>query len=186
MNTPLLTIAMMNYEQLSAFVNKATKGEKYIAKPAEASVIDCDICAEAIINIVIMPALKNDHARRDSRSLKVGESDYQTATQLASASRTWFVDRGFIISQNARITRAISAQKIDEEKAEAKADMIALQLDTIGCMIGAKKAHKKDAIQGFWDFEESALIAQKMEDEGTAGKLNTLEFETNYQKAIAC
>lgn len=175
MKTPLIEIAMMNFTELSAFVAKATKGEKYIANPStEASQIDREVCAEQIINIVIMPALKNEHTRKDSRSLKVGESDYQTALQLASAARTYWVDRGFIISTNARVTRAISAQKISEEIDEAKQDMIALQLNTIGAILGTKKAHKKNAIQGFWDFEESALIAQKIENEGFAGKHFTL------------
>lgn len=184
--TPLIEVAMMNFEQLSTFVQKVTNGEKYIAKPGEASEIDCDICAEAIINIVIMPALKNEHKRADARSLKAGESDAKTAELIASAALTYWVNHGFIIAQNARINRAISAQIQESEKAEAKQDMIALQLNTIGAILGAKKAHKKDAIQGFWDFEESALIALKMEDEGTAGKLDTLEFDTNYRKAIAC
>lgn len=184
--TPLIEIAIMDFRQLSSFVQTATTGGKYIARPCEASEIDLDICAEHIINIVITPALKNEHARKDSRSLKVGQDDYQTALQLASAARTWFVDRGFIIAQNARFTRAISAQKIDEERAEAKQDMIALQLETIGAILGASKAHKKGSLQSFIDWDETELVALKMEDEGTAGKLNTLEFDTNYHKAIAC
>lgn len=158
----------MNFDQLSRFVAKSTNGEKYIAKSSEASQIDCDICTEVIINIVIMPAIKNEHKRADSRSLKVGESDYQTALQLASSARSYWVDRGFIISTNARVTRALSAQKIEEERAEAKQDMIALQLETIGAILGASKAHKKGSLQSFIDWDETELVALKMEDEGTA------------------
>lgn len=82
-------------------MQKATNGDKYIAKPAEASIIDCDICAEAIIiNIVIMPALKTS-IERSARSLKVGESDTKTAELIASAALTYWVNHGFIIDQNA-------------------------------------------------------------------------------------
>lgn len=177
MSTPLIDIAMMNFDELSRFVKTATNGDKYIAKPAEASIIDCDICAEAIINIVIMPALKNEHKRADSRSLKVGDNDHQTALQLASAARTYWVDRGFIISTNARVTRALSSQIIDQQKAQAKTDMVALQLETIGGILGVQKAHKKGGLQSFIDWDETELVAQKIENEGEmmpASYFNTL------------
>lgn len=164
--TPLIDIAMMNFDELSAFVQKATNGEKYIAKPGESGEIDCDVCAEVIINIVIMPALKNEHKRADSRSLKVGLDDAKTAELIASAALTYWVDHGFIVAQNARVNRAISAQIKEAEIAEAKQDMIALQMSTIGAIIGAKSIRKRNMIQGFWDFEESALIDAKISKEG--------------------
>lgn len=184
--TPLIEVAMMNFEQLSTFVQKATNGEKYIAKPGEASEIDCDVCSEAIINTVVMPAIREDHKRVDSRSLKVGESDAKTAELIASAALTYWVNHGFIISTNARISRAISAQIIEQEKAQAKADLLNLQIDHFGAILQAKKTHFKQGLQACWDFDESELVAKQMGDEGTAGKLDTLEFDTNYHKAIAC
>ena len=153
--TPLHNIAIMNFEQLSHFVQNATNHQKYVAKPSEASEIDLEICAEYVVNIVIMPALKNEHKRTDSRSLKVGKSDLKTAELIASAALTYWQNHGFIIAQNAKINRAISAQIKEEERAQAKADMIALQMGTIGAIVRAQKTHKKDAIQSCWDFIES-------------------------------
>lgn len=173
--TPLYEIALMDFAQLSEFVQTTTKGEKYIARCSGASEIDLDVCCEYIINTVIMPALKNKHKRADSRSLKAQNGDLELAQLLASAGRTWFVDRGFIISTNARVTRAISAQIREEERAQAKSDLIELQMQNIGAILGAKKTHKKGNLQGFWDFKESELIAQKMSNEGLAGKHLPLE-----------
>lgn len=176
MSTPLIDIAMMNFAQLSDFVATATSGERYIANPSsEANEIDRDVCGEYIINTVIMPALKSEHKRVDSRSLKAQNGDFELAQMLASVARTYWQDRGFIIAQNARLNRAISAQIKEEERAQAKADLVALQFGTFGAMVEAKKAHKKDALQACWDFEESELIAQKMSNEGLAGKHSTLE-----------
>lgn len=163
--TPLYEIALMDFNQLSRFVQKSTNGEKYIAKPAEASEIDCDICSEEILQIVIMPAIKNEHKRADSRSRNLN-SDEQTAQQLASAALTYWQDHGFIVAQNARINRAISAKIKEEEITQAKQDMIALQMGTIGAILGAKSIRKSNMIQGFWDFEESALIDAKISKEG--------------------
>lgn len=176
MSTPLIDIAMMNFEQLSRFVQKSTKGEKYIAHPQEASDTDLDVCAEAIIDIVIMPALKNEHKRADSRSLKVGLEDAKTAELIASAALTYWIDHGFIIAKNSRINRAISSKIKEEEIAQAKQDMIALQLNSIGAILGAKKAHKKDAIQGFFDFRESELqIARISNESEMPASYHTLE-----------
>lgn len=186
MSTPLLEIALMDFNQLSAFVQTTTNGELYIANPSESTDTDREVCGEEILKIVVMPALKSEHKRVDSRSHRAQESDTILAGLLSSAALTYWVDRGFIIAKNARISRAISAQIKEAEIAEAKQDMIDLQLNTIGAILGAKKAHKKDAIQGFWDFDESELVAKQIGDEGTAGKLDTLEYDTNYRKAIAC
>ena len=163
--TSLHKIALMNFEQLSTFVQKATNGEKYIAKPGEASEIDCDVCSEAIINIVVMPAIKNEHKRADARSLKVGLEDAKTAELIASAALTYWVNHGFIVAQNARINRAISAKIKEEEIAHAKADMIALQMGTIGAILGARSIRKSNMIQGFWDFEESDLQIARINNE---------------------
>ena len=160
--TPLIEIAMMNFEQLSAFVTKATKGEKYIAKPSEATEIDGEVCCEEILEIVIMPALKNEHKRADSRSLRVGENDQITAELIASAALTYWQNHGFIIAQNAKINRAISAQIKEEERAQAKADMIALQMGTIGAIVSAQKTHKKGTLQACFDFNESELLLAQM------------------------
>lgn len=158
MKTPLLDIAMMNFRQLSDFVKISTNKQYYIALPAEASDIDCDILVEEIIKIVITPALTNQHKRVDSRSHRAQESDTILAELLASAALTYWMDRGFIISTNARITRALSSKIIEEERSQAKQDMIALQIGKIGAILGAKKCKTKDALQGFWDFEESELV----------------------------
>lgn len=184
--TPLINIAMMNFDQLSQFVQIATNNERYIARPSETSYIDRDVCSEYVITTVVMPAIRGEHKRVDSRSHRVQESDYTLAQLLASTALTYWQDRGFIIAQNARLNRAISAQMQEQEKTQAKADMIALQLGAIGAILGAKKAHKKNAIQSLIDWDETELVVQKMEDEGFAGKHSTLEFDTNYRKAIAC
>lgn len=175
MKTPLLDIAMMNFEQLSKFVQESTNGALYIANPSEASDIDCDVCAEQIINIVIMPALRNKHLRVNSRSHRL-TSDYAIAHMLGSAALTYWIDHGFIVAQNARLSRAISAKIIEEERAEAKVEMQELLMDRIGVMIQAKPAYIKHGIQSAIDWEETELVAQKMMNyEGFACKHSTLE-----------
>lgn len=177
MKTPLIDIAMMDFKELSFFVQAATKGEKYIAKPSEASEIDLDVCTEYIINIVITPAMRGEHKRVDSRSHRVHEGDTILAELLSSAALTYWVDRGFIIAKNARISRAISAQITQEEAAEAKADLLNLQIENFGAILEAKKTHFKQGLQACWDFEESDLqIAKRNEGEMMpASYFNTLE-----------
>lgn len=65
----------------------------------------------------------------------------------ASAALTYWVNHGFIIDQNARVNRAISAQIKEAEIAEAKQDDDALQI--IGAILGAKSIRKRNMIQGF-------------------------------------
>lgn len=173
--TSLHEIALMDFNQLSAFVERVTNKKHFIANPSEASDIDCDVCAEHIITTVIIPALKGEHERIDSRSRKL-TSDYAIAEMLASAARTYWMDHGFIIAQNARVSRAISAKIIEEEQAEAKAEIQELLMDRIGVMLQAKPARFKHGIQSAIDWEETELVAQKMMNyEGFACKHSTLE-----------
>lgn len=183
-NTPLHEIALMDFNQLSAFVERVTNKKHYIANPSEANDIDCDVCAEQIINIVIMPALRNKHLRVNSRSHRL-TSDYAIAQMLGSAALTYWIDHGFIVAQNARVSRAISAKIIEEERAEAKAEIQEMLMDRIGVMIQAKPAHIKHGIQSVIDWEETELVAQKMMNyEGFACKHSTLEVEVSFLKDL--
>ena len=175
-STPLYELVLMDFNQLSAFVERVTNKKHFIANPSEASDIDCDVCAEHIITTVIMPALKGEHERIDSRSRKI-TSDYATAQMLSSAARTYWMSHCFIVARNARVSRAISAKIIEEERAEAKAEIQELLMDRIGVMIQAKPAKKlKHGIQTAIDWEETELVAQKMMNyEGFACKHTTLE-----------
>lgn len=164
--TPLYELALMSFDELSRFVSKTTNGEKYIANPQEASDTDLDICCEYVVNTVLMPALKNNHKRADSRSLKVGENDVKTAELIASCALTYWQNHGFIIAQNSKLNRSISAKIKEEERAEAKREMIALQMGTIGAIVRAQKTHKKGTLQACWDFEESECVFNKMSSGG--------------------
>ena len=54
--------------------------------------------------------------------------------------------------------------------------MVVMQLEKIGAILGAKRAHKKDAIQGYFDFEESALqIARRSDESEMPASYHTLE-----------
>lgn len=166
MSTPLLDIALMDFDQLSKFVQTATEGALYIANPSESTEIDREVCAEYVINTVIMPALKNEHKRADARSRKAQNGDKELAQLLASAALSFWMDRGFIIAQNARVNRAISAQMMEQELEQRKSDLIELQMQKIGAMLTARKIRGTNMLQGMWDFEESALQIARISNEG--------------------
>ena len=65
-------------------------------------------------------------------------------------------------NKNFQFNLAITAKIKLEELEQAKADMIALQLNSIGAILGAAKAKKNGCLQGFFDFEESEYILNKM------------------------
>ena len=166
MKTTLVDLAIMDLQQMRQWVALTTKGKNFIPNYAG---YEAKCAAEdgllSVQNNILMDAIKGVHGRLDSRSLTIVNAAqkgdcFTIAATLVSAHRTYMTNRGFT-SKNPKNTQknlAICAKIKEEERAQAKADMIALQLNTIGAILGAKKAKKVGAIQGFWDFEESSLL----------------------------
>lgn len=166
MKTTLVDLAIMDLQQMRQWVALTTKGKHFIPNYAG---YEAKSTAEygllSVQNNILMAAIKGVHGRLDSRSLTIVNAAqkgdcFTIAATLVSAHRTYMTNRGFT-SKNPKNTQknlAICAKIKEEERAQAKADMIALQLNTIGAILGAKKAKKVGAIQGFWDFEESSLL----------------------------
>lgn len=172
MSTTLCKIAIMNLQQMRQWIALTTKGKHFI--PSYSGYGYSAKCAveDGLLTVqdeVLMDAIRGTHKRVDSRSLTIEKAaikgDFFTiAATLASAHRTYMSNHGFKSNTNKNIqfNLAITAKIKQEELEQAKADMIALQLNSIGSILGAKKAHKKGCLQGFFDFEESECILNKM------------------------
>lgn len=193
-NTTLKNLAILDLQGLSKWVAKTTNGTHFIPRFSSAGADLRDSCFWQLQE-TLMDAIRGKSSRKDSHSLQLAMAEaegnmHKIATVLSSEARTYYSNKGFFqTGDNVMLKRGLGFQIKNEERAEAKQELAILQLDLIGAIVEPKrtKSNLKNGIQNSWDFEETALIIKKMENEGEmlAG-LATPEFDSNYHKAIAC
>lgn len=171
MSTTLKDLAMMNLLEIRQWIALNTKGKHYIPNYTSYGYSAKGAVEDGLLNVqdeVLMNAIKGSHKRVDARSLTIANAaqkgDFFTiAVTLASAHRTYMANHGFKSNSNkTQFNLCIAAKIKEEEIAQAKDDIIALQLGSIGTILGAKRANKKGALQGYFDFEENEYILNKM------------------------
>lgn len=167
MTTTLKDLAMMDMQQMRQWIALTTKGKHYIPNYASYGYSAKGAIDDGLLNMqdeVLIDSIKGNHKRVDARSLTIANAaqkgDFFTvAVTLASAHRTYMANHGFKSNSNkTQFALSVSAQIKEEEIAQAKAEMIALQMNKIGAIVRAQKTHKKGTLQACWDFEESECI----------------------------
>ncbi|KHG32967.1 hypothetical protein [Sulfurospirillum sp. MES] len=167
MSTTLKDLAMMSLPEIRQWIALNTKGKHYIPNYASYGYSAKGAVEDGLLNVqdeILMDAIKGTHKRVDSRSLTIANAaqkgDFFTvAATLASAHRTYMANHGFKSNSNkTQFTLSVSAQLKEEEIAQAKSEMIALQMNKIGAIVRAQKTHKKGTLQACLDFEESEYI----------------------------
>lgn len=159
----LKELTYLNWEQLSNRVLKYSNGKFYLARPSQASEIDLEVCLERGPHEVLSRAIRLQKFRKNGRENKIlqaieSNDFYSIASILASSVSSYWQDKGYFGTINSKLNRNIAAQTRNNEKKEAKFQIINLQIEKLGAILKVKKANKKGAIQACWDFEETDQI----------------------------
>lgn len=166
----LKELAYLDWYQLSNMVSEYSNGKFYLARPSQASDIDLEVCLERGPQKVLFNAIKLPKFRKNGRENKIinaiENNDFSTiAAILASSVSSYWQDKGYFGTKNSTLNRNIAAQIRNNEKNEAKFEIIHLQIEKLGAVLEFTKAKKKGAIQACIDFEETQRVLENIDFE---------------------
>lgn len=144
------------FEEISTWVESATKGQRYIACPANTSREDRNSCFNHLQELLVQ-AIQGINKRRDGRDLKLvkaSETDdyYAIASILASAAWSYWQNYHLFIDGDT----AFYAN--NHQKNQQRIDLQKAQIEHIGAAVSFQKAHKKGSLQEIFDFYETEEI----------------------------
>ncbi len=162
----LKELAYLDWHQLSSVVLEYSNGKFYLARPSQASEIDIEVCLERGPQKVLYKAIKLSNYRKNGRENKIinaiENNDFCTiAAILASSVASYWQDKGYLGTKNSKLNRNIAAQINNDQKNELRFEIMNLQIEKLGLILGFKKAKKKVAIQACIDFEETQIVLEK-------------------------
>lgn len=153
-------VFMTSFEEVSAWVNTHSDGQRYIANPfsaGDADRLDCLFAIQEPLALALKPLKNRRKNGRDRHLIEATEvGDYMLiANILASTAASYWQDHGFLNSS--KDLKIASFLKNNEKNLEKKQFQKA-QVEYIGVAVGFEKAHKKGAFQEILDFEETEEI----------------------------
>jgi len=156
-----------DFFEFSSLIEEMSQGKHYIANPHNASHVDRESCLNELQEL-ILSSLKESDKRKNSRAIKIknAATNYnhiEIACLVASKAWNYWKKLGFSMkTKNNRISLALKAQFLNQEKNLQIMKLRKAQIDQIGAAIEFRKTRKKDVLQQVLDFFETEEILQDL------------------------